>query len=477
MIKDIQKRIEKVYNRDRESLLTANNKIIFLRDIVYFTTADRNTYAVTEDARYTVDAEMKDLEKQLKGLFVRTHNYYLVKVSKITQISRRYPKTNERYLLDTITRASKECELHLEGMKETVPVTETHYKRVREVLGIKNFAHLIPDNPIDKKFRELEILKFGWRDLDRLNTSDPEAVEDFRKKWDIKRFDRPKALKYFRQVGELELDKRKFIKNIIYQLYQFIKKGIEPVIDGNIRTLWYRIKAVLAYHSNALEPGDVDIFYRVLTEMVEDYMVFKYKDFGFMDVNKPYRGIGSTRPEIILASEKVGHFYLIKTLAETVGASFMCMKGEPAHISLEYFSDDLMDIAGDQEKSVYIISDIDPAGHSIESNFIEGLEKHGHVLKTKVALVDLDIYEEDQVGYDRVPVVKYEIKDNEIIPTPPATKGQITKATDWFDNVIQDDRLKSVIDYPDKIAVTIWGMESDAAEREKIRKRFLDAVG
>ncbi|MCK5685886.1 LytTR family transcriptional regulator, partial [bacterium] len=452
-------------------------QIIYVRDIVYFTTANRNTYAVTEDARYTVTAEMKDLEKQLKGLFVRTHSYYLVKVSKVTHISRRYPKTNERDLLDTITRASKECELHLEGMKETVPVTETHYKRVREVLGIRNFAHLIPDNPIDKKFRELEILQFGWRDLDRLDANDPEAVEEHLEKWDIKRFDRPKALIYFRQVGELELDKRKFIKNIIYQLYQFIKKGIEPVIDGNIRTLWYRIKAVLAYHSNSLTPGDVDTFYNVLTEMVESYMVFKYKDFGFMDVNEPYRGIGSTRPEIILASEKIGHFHMIMTLAEKVGASFMCMKGEPAHISLEYFSDDLMDAIGNQEKSVYVISDIDPAGHSIENNFIEGLEKHGHVFKTKVSLIDLDIYDEGQIGYDRIPVVRYEIKDDEIIPIPPASMGTITRATNWFDNVIQDDRLKSIsTDYGKKI-VTIWGMESDAAEREYIRKRFLDAVG
>ncbi|MCK5535351.1 MAG: hypothetical protein KAI79_00915, partial [Bacteroidales bacterium] len=110
-------------------------------------------------------------------------------------------------------------------------------------------------------------------------------------------------------------------------------------------------------------------------------------------------------------------------------------------------------------------------------NFIEGLEKHGHVFKTKVALVDLDIFDEGQIGYDRIPVVRYEIKDDEIIPIPPASMGTITRATNWFDNVIQDDRLKSIsTDYGKKI-VTIWGMESDAAEREYIRKRFLDAVG
>ena len=384
--------------------------------------------------------------------------------------------------MDAEPKASKECELHLEGMKETVPVTETYRKRVQKVLGITNFDHLIPDSPFDRKFRELGILQFGWRELDRLEVRDQQAVDDFIKKWDIKRFDKVKMMKCFRQVSKPEIDKRKLIKNIIYQLYQFIKKGIEPLSDGNIRSLWYRIKAVLAYHSNALEPGDVDIFYNVLTEMVEDYMLFKYKDFGFMDVNEPYRGIGTTRPEIILASEKIGHFYFIKGVAEEVGASFICMKGEPAHISLEYFSDDLMEHAGNVKKSVYCMSDIDPAGHSIESNLIEGLKKNGHEIKDEVTLVDLSIFEEGQVELIRYPVVKYEKKGNQIIPIEPTSMSQVTKARNWFDNVIQDDRLKTVQVFEDdegkpKTVVTIWGVESDAAERPKIRKRFLEAIG
>lgn len=484
MIKDIQKRVEKLHTRDRGHLQTADNQVINIRDIVYFTTTDRSTYAVTEEGKHQIIYEMIDLEKMFEGLYVRSHNYYLPNISRITQISRRYPATTpgERFQQEEIISESKECELHLEGIEETVPVTETYRKRVQKALGITNFDHLIPDNPTDKKFRELGILQFGWRELDRLEVRDQQAVDAFIKKWDIKQFSKEKMLKYFRQVGENIIDTRKLIKNIIYQLYQFIKKGIEPLSDGNIRSLWYRIKAILAYHSNALEPGDVDIFYDVLTEMVEDYMLFKYKDFGFMDVNEPYRGIGSKRPEIILASEKIGHYPFIKGVAEETGVSFICMKGEPAHISLEYFSDDLMEQVGNVKKSVYCVSDIDPAGHSIEGNLIEGLKKNGHEIKEQVTLVDLSIFKEGDVQYIRVPVVKYEKKGNEIIPIAPASMGQVTKARNWFDTVIQDDRLKTVQvftgdDGKPKTVVTIWGVESDAAEQPKIRERFLEAIG
>jgi len=470
-IDDIQKRVKKIYTGSQYSLVTTDNQIIYIRDIVYFTTANRNTFAVTEEIKYSIDYEMKELEKLLKGLFIRTHSYYLVKISKITHISRRYPN------VDILESGSKECELHLEGLKETIPVTETYQKRVKKALGIKTFDYLIPDNPVDKKFRELGIFQFGWRELDRLDTSNPKEVKKFIDKWDIKRFSRPKMLKYFRQVGALEIDKRKVIKNIIYQLYQWIKKGIEPLSDGNIRSLWYRIKSVLAYHSNVLEPGDVDIFYDVLTKMIEDSMLFKYKDFGFMDVNAPYRGIGKTRPEIILASEKIGHFYFIKSVAEEAGASFICLKGEPAHISLEYFSDELKEYVKSKKKSVYVMSDIDPAGHSIEQNLIEGLEKHGHVLEKKVTLVDLTIFEENEVSYSRYPVVRYEKKGSEIIPITPSSMGQITKTRTWFDHVIKDERLKSTAMINGKKVVTIWGIESDAAKRPKIRDKFLHDIG
>ena len=248
-------------------------------------------------------------------------------------------------------------------------------------------------------------------------------------------------------------------------------------MKGNIRSLWNRIKSVLAYHSNVLEPGDVDIFYDVLTEMIETNNLFKYKDFGFMDMNEAYRGIGSRRAEVVLASEKIGHYAFIRKMAEKVGCSFICLKGEPAHISLEYFSDDLMEEVGNIKKSVFVISDIDPAGFSIENNLVEGLERHGHEIEKVVSLVNLETFEDEEIGYIRYPVVRFEKKGNEIIPIPPASIGQVTKGRDWYYKFINDDRLFSMKIIDKRKIYTIWGIESDAADRRKIEEKFYSFVG
>ena len=98
-----------------------------------------------------------------------------------------------------------------------------------------------------------------------------------------------------------------------------------------------KIKATLAYHSNILEPGDVDIYYNALQDDRGTKSFFGIiKDFGFMDMSEPYRE-SVKRPEIILASEKAGRFFFIRDLAKEVGTSFVCMRGEPSVISLEYF--------------------------------------------------------------------------------------------------------------------------------------------
>jgi hypothetical protein len=260
-------------------------------------------------------------------------------------------------------------------------------------------------------------------------------------------------------------------------MFRWIKKGIEPPSDGNIRSLWYRIKAVLAYHSDILGPGDVDIFYNTLQEMVEDHNLFRYKDFGFMDMNEPYRGLGAKSPEIILASEKLGHYLFIKKMALEAGVSFICMKGEPAVISIEYFSDDLLKVCGDKEKTVLCITDVDPAGYSIEGNLVSGLQRNGNKIGRVVKLVDTSVFTSEEIAIVRYPVVTFETKDDQVKPIEPATMGQVTKGRDWF-NQLKDDRLYSEKDKGDGWkSVTIWGIESDAADREIIRRRFLDGLG
>lgn len=493
MMESIKARVDRLARRVWP-IITGDNGTITPSRVVFFTLEFGGTAAVCEDgSRLPVTVGLAELEKLLKGLFIRTHRNFLINLERIKGISRRYPagpaagkqKSEAGSLLlaaspftratlrETEARARDECELHLDGFGETVPVTATYARKVKKALGIRNFLRLTPENPEDKALTQYGIMDFGWRERGRLDTGDAEAVKVHKKKWDIKTFDRIRMLKHFRMVVVPEIDKRKLIKNIIFQLHRWIKAGMEPKTEGNIRSLWYQIKAVLAYHSNVLEPGDVDIFYDVLTEMIEGRGMFKYRDFGFMDVNEPYRGIGGTRPEAILASEKVGHYYYIKRLAAEVGTSFICLKGEPALISLEYFSEELSAVS-QKPKTVFVISDLDPAGYSIMKNLVAGLENNGHEVTRAVPLVDLSIFTDEEISFIRYQVASMEKQGKIWVPVPPTSQSQMTKAVDWFEKIIQDDRLMDFKVVAGRKIWTIWGIESDAADQMAIRQRFLE---
>ena len=475
---DLEARVERLFLPEKP-LFSIDNQVFRAKDTVYLFNEGRKTYAVGENGkRLELVQNLNFYETEFKRYFLRVHRSFLVGVDRITGVFERYPEVeDESPVIHQKAGAEDECELTLRGTDARIPVTVTYARAVKKALGVTSLHHLVPEHPDDKVLRLYELIDFGWRELYGLDPKDKAAVEVFKKRWDIKQLTRERMLSYFRQFGVNEINKRRVIKNIIFQMFRWIRKGIEPPSDGNIRSLWYRIKAVLAYHSNILEPGDVDIFYNTLQEMVEDHGLFRYKDFGFMDMNEPYRGIGAKFPEIVLASEKLGHFLFIKKMAVEAGVSFICMKGEPAVIFLEYFSDDLMKICGNKEKTVFCITDVDPAGYSIEGNLVTGLQRNGHSVGRVVKLVDPSAFTSEEIAIVRYPVVSFEVNGDQVKAVEPANMGQVTKGRDWF-NVVKDDRLISEKDKGDGWkTVTIWGIESDAADREIIRKRFFGGLG
>lgn len=485
MTLELEKHVDRLFLSER-TIPTRGDELVHVKEIVYFYAKGGKTFVVTETGRkYNIVQNLNTLQKEFPGYFLQVHRSFLVATDRITGIFNRYPESEEEsaeqltrgMLLQLNQGVDDECELALEGTEKRIPVTVTYAGRVKRAFALKSLHHLIPEHPDDKKLRLLGLIDFGWRELFELDSNDQAAVEAFKNLWDIKQFKRERMLTYFRQVQVNSIDKKRVIKNIIWQMFRWIKKGIEPLSDGNIRSLWYRIKAVLAYHSDILEPGDVDTFYNALQEMIEDKNLFRYKDFGFMDMNEPYRGIGTKHPEIILASEKLGHYIFIRKLAAEVGASFICLKGEPAIISMEYFSDELHQACGDKEKTVFCITDIDPAGYSIERNLVEGLQKQGHKVVRVVKLVDSSIFTTEEISIVRYPVVSFQQKGDTIKPQVPTTMSQVTKSREWFSQEIKDDRFLSEKDKGGGWKViTIWGIESDAADRAIIQKRFLGGI-
>jgi len=473
---ELLKRIKKLLLTER-SVIAKDGTFVPVKDILYLTSKRGDVLAILAGKKpITLPGNLNAWEELLRGLFVQTHRQYLVALDRIEGTFERFPEEpeeDEKRLVGPEMRAKDdECEISLRGTAKRIPVTAFYGQKLKKTLGIFRFHYLAPENPSDRALRLYGLIDFGWRELYSLDKRDKAAVEAFKAKWDIKQFDKKRMLSYFRHYGVNEINTKRVIKNLIYQIWRWIQKGIEDKSDGNIRSLWYKIKSVLAQHSNILGSGDVDTFYSTLQEMVEDQELFRYKDFGFMDMNEPYRVIGKKNPEIILASEKLGHYLFIKKLADAQGVSFICLKGEPAVISMEYFSDDLKAKCGGKPLTVFSISDVDPAGYSIERNLVRGLAK-AHQISKVVKLVDVSAFTTEQIGFVRFPVVSYEKKGDQVKPVAPATMGQVTKGRAWFDEEINDERLLTEKDKGGGWKVfTIHGIESDAADRDIIEARF-----
>jgi hypothetical protein len=472
---DLYKRVEKYYLPEK-TIISQDGEVVRVKDIVFLTIEGKNTVAVAvNDKKYNLVQNLNYFEKDFYGYFLRVHRSFLVAFDRVKVVYERYPKEEEP---ESVTKGgvADECELVMRGTETRIPVTNTYSGVLKKALGVTSLHHLVPEHPDDKKLRLLGIIDFAWRELYRLDPKDTEAVNAYTAAWRIMRFGKERTLRYFRRFGENQIDKRRLSKNIIWQVWRWIKKGIRKQFDGNIRSFWYEVKNALG-GDEILDADDVGMFYDTLREMIEDERLFRYKDFGFMDMNSSFHGIGKQRPEIILAVEKAGLSNMARALALEVGSSYICTRGEPAVLTIEYFTDNLKAAIGGREVTVFAMTDLNPSGVSIRNSLISGIEAQGVKVARMVPMLDTKDFPDDVLPGSKAKVVRYEVKGSVITPVPPAKMGQVTKALKWFES-IGDPRLKTEVEYPGgKRVVTIWGIDSDTADREMVRKRFLEGVG
>ncbi len=510
MINKVKKKIDKVLLQ-LSKIDAADGRKIEVRNIVYFASESRKIVAYTDNKtkkleRLRVKYSINELEKMFRGLFIRIHREYLVNIDRVCGVSRRYFEKDEdevpeledvpiegrvmaqelallqglTYEVPFALKSSflNEGLVYLKGFDVRLPLTNTYSRKFKKAFGLKHLHHLVPEHSHDKFLRLHGLIDFGWRELYKLDVKDKKAVEAFKKKWYLRDFSEEKLKSYFRRIGSDDIDIRRMTQNFLFQLFRWIQKGIEPPVNGNIRSLWYRIKPLIGKVADLLDGKNVDVFYDALHEMIEVHKLFKYKDFGLIDVNADVRQIGQKRPEIIIAVEKEGLKSTARRLAREIGCTHICLKGEPAAISMEYFTDELKEVLEtDQEVEIFMYVDIDPAGNSIQKNFKTRLEDHGIKIKRIVDLVKIDLYTDEDIEWDRYPIGRYEIVNGEEIPVKPANQSRLTKVLDWYrETMSSDKRLMEVKEIDGKIYYTIHGLESDSADQSKVRKLFLKEV-
>ena len=476
MTEDLYKRVEKYYLPER-TIISQDGEVVRVKDIVFLTIEGKDSLAVAcNDKKYKLVQPLSFYEKEFAGYFLRVHRSFLASFDRIRVVYERYPEEDEP---ESVSRnkggAADECELALRGTETRIPVTNTYSGVLKKALGVSTLHHLVPEHPDDKKLRKLGIIDFAWRELFKLDPKDTAAVKAYTDAWRVLGFGKERTLRYFRRFGENQVDKRRLSKNIIWQTWRWIKKEIRKPFDGNIRSFWYEVKNALG-GDDILDADDVGMFYDTLREMIEDQRLFRYKDFGFMDMNSPFHGVGKQRPEIILGVEKAGLANMARALASEAGASHICTRGEPAVLTIEYFTDNLKAAIGGKEVTVFVMTDLNPSGVSIRNSLISGIEAQGVKVARVVVLLETKDFPDDVLPGSKAKVVRYEQKGSVITPVPPAKMGQVTKAVKWFES-IGDPRLRTEAEYPGgKRIVTIWGIDSDTADREFVRKRFLDGV-
>lgn len=477
MTREIDAWVRRIGLWDRH-FITTDGRLFRLREVIRFESGSVGTQAWLEggDRPVQIAEAISTLTRELNGLFVLAHRFHLVPVHRISAVFERYPETPVTVPAGRRLRAVEdECELELEGSTRRVPVTAKQARAVKKALGLRSLDHMLPEHPDDKRLRKLGITDFGWRELYALSQKDTAAVKAFKAAWEIVRFSPERMMVYFRQFGAPVIDKRRLAKCIVWQTWRWIRKGIRERFKGNIRSFWYEVKNALG-GDEILDPDDVDMFYDVVRELIEDRRLFRYKDFGFMDMKQLFHGVGERRPEVVLAFEKAGQWEEARELAGEAGSSFICLGGEPSVLTMEYFADNLRVAIGEKPLEVYIMTDINPAGVSIRNSFLTGMARQGlPVGKTMVLWESRDVPDALLPG-GKSRVVRYEVKGSKIIPVKPSRMSQVTKALRWFKD-LGDPRLKTEQEYPgEKRVVTIWGIDSDTASKSLIRRRFLEGV-
>lgn len=234
------------------------------------------------------------------------------------------------------------------------------------------------------------------------------------------------------------------MKNIIWQVYERINAGLHPPITGNLRSFWYLwVKPVLSHIPVGFDPktDPYDVMLRMFTRLILDLKLFRYSDFDFTDENWENRRIGTSRPGVLVFSEKRGWIRFLRDLHEELGVSILALGGSPSALTSEYTVRDITSALKDGSPIRLIgIVDYDPAGDIIAHSFQNQLGAAGFLKSKLLTVVRPKYYTQDELKVFRFPLPKKEQ----------------TKLSEWM------KRTGGINGKP-------YGLEAESMPREKIK--------
>lgn len=198
---------------------------------------------------------------------------------------------------------------------------------------------------------------------------------------DLRRMSRDELLEHFGSAsGRLVLTR--LFRNLGWQIYERVRDQKDPPVDGNLRSSWYRYaKPILARipDDDDLVKDPYDTLGRMLAELVLERKLFRYADLGIVDENWENRRIGTTRPEVVVFTEKTGWVRWLRQAHTRWGVTTLALGGAPSAITSTYTVEHLLQVLPDPPPRVRLIGvvDYDPSGRAIAEAFQRQLAQAG----------------------------------------------------------------------------------------------------
>ena len=377
--------------------------------------------------------------------------------------------------------------IHFENTKAKALVSSYFSEGIAKSLGVKTLDHISPESNYGKERRDLGLVAAWEKELDLLNPEDKQAVDEFMKRWDIRKFDNSRMKKWFSYETTEDVDQGKLLKNLIWQQWRLIRAGISDQVRGNIRTFWYENRIGSILQKAGYPKSEADILYGYFEKFIRLRMI-TYSGFGFRDNLEPLRWVGEKFPQLMVFAEKQGQMALVSDLGEETGCTWMATEGQVPYITIEYFSRELRkSLPEGQTFHIFTFVDFNPDGHDIARNLKEKLDFYGVKQVEIHPLVTLDILSDEQIREARKELVRireYQTEDGSLkrVPFRKEDRTRFKDVTDWFFGSdlwpgINSEKLLERKPHPkDGEIVTIYGVDFDVIGYTRLKERFYEVA-
>ena len=235
---------------------------------------------------------------------------------------------------------------------------------------------------------------------------------------------------------------RQLIGHLIFQRLRYLQEGLPREWTESYRGFWYDWIKNTLYRAGLLAEPEIhwpapevpdfapkrnlskaetmyNLMFRIFDFFVEDYRLFTFEEFGFVEPRPDCRRIGRVSPEIILVTEKEDFSEFGLRLCEEFGVSLRMLASQPPIIGSEFFAKALKPLVTRPVRVIAYV-DYDVGGWILGRAFAKQLAMFGLDVSRVDFMIRGDSFTADE-------------KRLHAKPLPMKTAAHRTKSRQWFE--------------------------------------------